>query len=66
MNEIKQDPDGSLSLRFYYLLGLRNSELEGPEKQKEQAMLDSEDRGYRGALPSTLARTRALVAEGKI
>ena len=66
VNEIKQDPDGSLSLRFYCLLGLRNAEPGGPEEQKEQAMPNSEDLGYRGALLSTLARTRALVAEGKI
>jgi hypothetical protein len=32
----------------------------------EAEMFDSEDRGYKRALLSTLARTRALVREGKL
>jgi len=33
---------------------------------QEQAMLDSEDRGYKAALLYTLRRTRALAQEGKL
>jgi Domain of unknown function (DUF1857) len=63
VNQILEADDGSLSLRFYCLLGLRNSEPGGPEEQREQAMMES---GYRGALESTLAKVRELVTQGKL
>ncbi len=65
VNELFEDACGALQLRFYGYLGLRGKEPNGPEEQAEQAMLDS-DKGYRGALLSTLKRTRELVAEGKL
>ncbi len=66
VNELVEDEAGALQLRFYCLIGLKNVEPGGPEEQNEQAMMDSEDKGYRRALLATLARTRALVTEGKI
>ncbi|MCJ8159022.1 AtaL-like protein [Sphingomonas sp. LaA6.9] len=66
INELFEDEAGSLQLKFYCLLGLRNAESGGKEEQEEQAMMDSEDRGYKRALLSTLARTRALVSDGTI
>ncbi|GLS23889.1 hypothetical protein GCM10007874_69100 [Labrys miyagiensis] len=65
VNELFEDATGALQLRFYGYLGLRGKEPGGPEEQAEQAMLDS-DKGYKGALLSTLKRTRELVAEGKL
>jgi Domain of unknown function (DUF1857) len=65
VNELFEDASGALQLRFYGYLGLRGKEPDGPEEQAEQAMLDS-DKGYKGALLSTLKRTRELVAEGKL
>jgi len=44
---------------------LRGKEPNGPEERAEQAWMDS-DKGYQTALLSTLARTRALLAEGKL
>ena len=38
---------------------------DGPEEQAEQAWMDG-DKGYRSALLSTLERTRALLAEGRL
>jgi hypothetical protein len=63
VNEVLEAADGSLHLRFYCLLGLRNAEPGGEAERGEQATMDS---GYKRALLSTLARTRALVREGRI
>lgn len=65
VNELFEDEEGSLQLRFYCYLGLRGRAPGGPEEQAEQAMIDS-DKGYRAALLSTLERTRALLAEGRL
>lgn len=65
VNELFEDEEGKLQLRFYCYLGLRGKAPGGPEEQAEQAMMDS-DKGYRAALLSTLARTRALLAEGRL
>ncbi|MCP3138301.1 AtaL-like protein [Pyxidicoccus xibeiensis] len=66
VNEVLEAADGSLHLKFYCLLGLRNAEPGSEQERKEQATMDSEERGYKQALLSTLARTRALVQEGRI
>jgi hypothetical protein len=58
--------DGALSMRFYCFLGLRGQEAGSEAERLEQAMMDSEDRGYARALRSTLERTRKLVSEGLI
>ena len=65
VNEIVEDDAGALHLRFYCYLGLRDGVPDGPEERAEQARFDSDD-GYRAALASTLARTRALVADGRL
>lgn len=65
VNEIVEDETGALQLRFYCYLGLRDRAPGGPEEQAEQAQFDSEQ-GYRAALLSTLERTRALAAEGRL
>ncbi|MCA0964328.1 AtaL-like protein [Salipiger bermudensis] len=65
VNEIFEDETGALHLRFYCYLGLRDAAPNGPEEQAEQAQFDS-DTGYKAALLSTLQRTRALVAEGRL
>jgi hypothetical protein len=65
INELFEDAEGKLQLRFYCYLGLRGKEPGGPEEQAEGAMMGS-DRGYRAALLSTLKRTRELLAEGKL
>ena len=65
VNELLEDSEGALQLRFYCHLGLRDRMPNGPEEQAEQAQFDS-DQGYRAALLSTLRRTRELVAEGVI
>lgn len=66
VNELFADERGELQLRFYCYLGLREKEPGGAEEQAEQATMDSEERGYRRALLSTLARTREMVADGSI
>jgi hypothetical protein len=66
VNQILEDGNGALQLKFYCLLGLRNHPPGSKEEQGEQALLDSDDRGYKSALQSTLTRTRQLVGEGKI
>lgn len=63
VNEIIEDEQGDLHLRFYCYLGLRGKPPGGAEEQAEQAMMDSE-RGYKSALLSTLRRTRELLANG--
>ncbi|WP_144638791.1 AtaL-like protein [Bordetella genomosp. 13] len=65
INELFQDGDGALQLRFYGYLGLRGKAPNGPEEQAEQQWLDG-DKGYRSALLSTLARTRELLAQGRL
>jgi hypothetical protein len=61
INELFEDEDGALQLRFYCYLGLRGKTPGGPEEQAEQAWMDGE-KGYRSALLSTLKRTREMVA----
>ena len=65
VNELYADAAGALQLKFYCYTGLRGKEPNGPEERAEQAWMDS-DKGYQTALLSTLARTRALLAEGKL
>ncbi|WP_437870697.1 SRPBCC family protein [Sorangium sp. So ce363] len=65
INELFEDADGTLQLRFYCYLGLRGKEPNGPEEQAEQEWMDS-DKGYKSALLSTLKRTRELLAEGRL
>jgi hypothetical protein len=65
VNELFEDADGTLHLRFYCYLGLRDQAPGGPEEQAEQASFDSEG-GYKAALRSTLKRTRELLAEGRL
>lgn len=65
VNELLEDSDGNLLLRFYCYLGLRDKEPGGAEEQKEQAHFDSEQ-GYKAALLSTIRRTRELVASGEL
>lgn len=65
VNELFEDADGTLQLRFFGYLGLRGKTPGGAEEQAEQAQMASE-KGYRAALLSTLGRTRELVAEGKL
>jgi hypothetical protein len=65
VNELFEDADGALQLKFYCYTGLRGKLPNGPEEQAEQAWMDSEQ-GYKTALLSTLSRTRALLAEGKL
>ena len=65
VNELFEDENGALQLRFYCYLGLRDRAAGGPEEQAEQAQFDSEI-GYRAALLSTLTRTRELLTQGKL
>ncbi|WP_437732705.1 AtaL-like protein [Sorangium sp. So ce1335] len=65
INELFEDADGKLQLRFYCYLGLRGKAPNGPEEQAEQETMDG-DKGYKGALLSTLKRTRELLAEGRL
>ena len=65
VNELFEDEQGNLQLKFYCYLGLRGKEPGGPEEQAEQAQFDS-DKGYRAALLSTLKRTRELLADGSL
>ncbi|MHC2572267.1 SRPBCC family protein [Rhizobium leguminosarum] len=65
VNELFEDEEGALQLRFYCYLGLRGKQPNGREERAEQAQFDSES-GYKAALLSTLKRTRELLAEGKL
>lgn len=65
VNELFEDADGALRLRFYCYTGLRGKQPGGPEEQAEQAWMDSE-KGYKSALLSTLKRTRELLRDGKL
>ena len=66
INEILEDEAGALLLRFYAYLGLLGVAPGSEQERQAQAVLDSEDRGYKAALRSTLARTRELVGEGRL
>ncbi len=65
INELFEDENGELQLRFYCYLGLRDKLPNGPEEQAAQAWMDS-DKGFKAAIQSTLKRTRELLAEDKI
>ncbi|NOK12268.1 AtaL-like protein [Corallococcus exercitus] len=65
INELFEDADGTLQLRFYCYLGLRGKAPNGPEERAEQEWMSS-DKGYKSALLSTLKRTRELLAEGRL
>ena len=65
INDLFEDAAGELQLRFYCYIGLRGKEPGGPEEQAEQAQFDSGN-GYKAALLSTLKRTRALLAGGRL
>ncbi|WP_437957538.1 SRPBCC family protein [Sorangium sp. So ce119] len=65
INELFEDAGGALQLRFYCYLGLRGKEPNGPEERAEQEWMNG-DKGYKGALLSTLKRTRELLAEGRL
>jgi hypothetical protein len=66
VNEILEDDAGELQLKFYAYLGLVGVAPGSEQERQEQALMDSEDRGYKAALLSTLARTRTLAEEGKL
>jgi hypothetical protein len=66
VNELFEDETGALQLRFYCYLGLRDKAPNGSEEQAEQSQFDSEDKGYKAALLSTLNRTREMLADGKL
>ncbi|HEX8612743.1 MAG TPA: AtaL-like protein [Telluria sp.] len=65
VNELFEDADGALQLRFYCYTGLRGKTPGGEEEQAEQAWMDS-DKGYRSALLATLKRTRELLGQGRL
>lgn len=65
VNELFEDGQGALQLRFYCYTGLRGKTPGGPDEQAEQAWMNS-DKGYRTALLSTLQRTRELLADGRL
>lgn len=65
VNEILES-GGELQLRFYALLSILGVTPGSDEEKRAQAQLDSEDRGYKVALLSTLRRTRELVRDGTI
>jgi hypothetical protein len=66
VNELLEDEAGELQLKFYCYLGLRDKEPNGSEEQAEQQQFDSDDKGYKSALLSTLKRTREMLADGKL
>lgn len=65
VNELLENENGALQLRFYCYLGLRGRTPNGAEEQAEQTQFDS-DKGYKSALLSTLVRTRELLADGRL
>jgi len=65
VNELFEDADGELQLRFYCYMGLRGRHPDQAEEQIQQARLGGET-GYKAALLATLKRTRALLAEGNL
>lgn len=64
INELFEDGNGELQLRFYCYLGLRGKVANGPEEQSAQTWMDS-DKGFKAAIQSTLKHTRELLAGGK-
>jgi hypothetical protein len=62
INELFEDEEGALQLRFYCYMGLRGKEPNTLEEPAQQALLNSEN-GYKAALLATLKRTRELLAE---
>jgi hypothetical protein len=66
INEIFEDADCALQLRFYCLIGLRDLPHDGPEERAEEERMNRPGGGYKRALLSTLARTRELVRDGKL
>jgi hypothetical protein len=64
-NELFEDENGDLQLRFYCYLGLRGKEANGPEEQAAQAKMDS-DKGFKSAIATTLKHIRELLGEGKL
>ena len=66
VNEIIENEAGELQLKFYAYVGLLGVAANSAQEREEQATMDSEDRGYKAALLSTLARTRSLVKEGTL
>jgi hypothetical protein len=66
VNEIVEDGNGELQLRFYCYLGLVGVTPGSEQERQAQALMDSEDRGYKAALLSTLASTRTLADQGKL
>jgi hypothetical protein len=65
VNELFEDGNGDLQLRFYGYLGLRGKAAGGAEEQAAQAWLDS-DQGFKAAIHATLQRTRELLAQGRL
>lgn len=65
VNELFEDAQGDLQLKFYCYIGLRGKQPNGVEEQQEQKMFDS-DNGYKAALLSTLKHTRELLAAGRL
>lgn len=65
VNELFEDQNGDLQLRFYCYLGLRDKAANGPEERAVQAWMDS-DNGFKAAIQTTLKRTRELLDEEKV
>ncbi|WP_198338990.1 AtaL-like protein [Lysobacter capsici] len=65
INELFEDENADLQLRFYCYLGLRGKTPNGPEEQAAQAWMDS-DTGFKAAIQSTLKRIRELLDEGEL
>lgn len=65
VNELYEDEEDALQLRFYCYMGLRGKEPNTFEEQAQQAQLNGEN-GYKAALLATLKRTRELLAEGAL
>lgn len=65
INELFEDEEGALQLRFYCYMGLRGEEPNTLDEQAQQAQLSGEN-GYKAALLATLKRTRELLAEGQL
>jgi hypothetical protein len=63
VNELFDDEKGDLQLRFYCLLSRLGAEPNGEEEQRDVQFFIS-DEGYKGALTSTIAKTRAMVKAG--
>ena len=66
INELFEGDGGELRLEFYCYLGLRDKAPNGPEEQAGRKQFDSEDKGYKSALLSTLNRTCEMLADGTL